>query len=64
MINSSEYYELLEMFEKTFNLKVSAREKDKELWKKGYTYASGEINKIFKAYEMGYSYGKFKEANK
>ena len=64
MIEAKEYYGLLEMFERQHNLKPSDREKDKEIWKKGYTYSNGEINKLFKAFESGYSFAKhlFKES--
>jgi len=57
MIESKEHYELMEMFEKDFDYLRLDREKNKELWKSKQVYQSGEVNQLFLAYRLGYSYG-------
>ena len=58
MIDTKEHYDLMAQFERSFRGLRFDREEDKELWKMGYVYQSGETNKLFLAYRMGYSYGK------
>ena len=59
-LTSKEHYDLMLMFEREFAGTARLdREKDKELWKKGQVYESGETNKLFLAYRKGYSFGKF-----
>src|SRR5690606_10690776 len=53
-----EHYELLEQFEREYQLKPDAREKDKAWWKRGHIYSNGEINRDFQNYRRGYSFGK------
>lgn len=58
-LTSQEHYDLMIMFEKDFAGIRLDREKNKELWKIGQIYESGETNKLFLAYRKGYSFGKF-----
>lgn len=58
MLNTKEHYDLLEAFERDFSEERLDREKDKELWKKGILYESGNTNNLFLAYRLGYSLGK------
>jgi hypothetical protein len=54
-VGSKEHYELLIEFEKNFTGIRLDREKDKNLWKNGQVYENGETNKLYKAYQLGYS---------
>ena len=57
LIKSKEHYDLMDNFEKTFHCERLDKE-DKELWSKGNVYQSGEVNKLFLAFRLGYSAGK------
>lgn len=57
-ITSKEHYELIEQFEKDNRGRRLDKEKDKSLWEKGSIYQDGEVNKLFIAYRLGYSYAK------
>ena len=54
-IGSKEHYEILENFEKNFKYLRLDKEKNKELWSKGYVYENGDANTIYKAFLSGYS---------
>lgn len=58
MIGTTEHYDLLQMFEKTYSNERLDREVNKDSWKRGNVYQSGETNKLYRAYISGYSYGK------
>ncbi|MFA5135677.1 MAG: hypothetical protein WC505_07895 [Patescibacteria group bacterium] len=60
MLFTKEHYELLKDFEKLFKHERLDKE-DKEMWKKGQIYQSGEVNNMFKAFQLGYSFGKVSE---
>lgn len=62
---TKEFYDLMDMFERdllnnSLNLTYSKQLKrePKELWKTKYFYANAEVNTAFKAYILGYTYGK------
>lgn len=57
-LGSKEHYEILDNFEKNFNYLRLDRENDKELWKKGIIYQSGETNNMYNAFIIGYSFGR------
>ena len=57
MLRSKEYYDMMATFEKNFSCERFDKE-DKELWSKGIVYQSGEVNKLFRAFELGYSSAK------
>ena len=59
ILGSKEHFEIMADFEKNFKHLRLDREKDKELNKKGILYQSGETNNLFKAFILGYSFGKF-----
>jgi hypothetical protein len=56
-IGSKEHYEILENFEKNFRGYRLDRE-NKDMWKKGAIYQSGETNSLYNAFILGYSFGK------
>jgi hypothetical protein len=56
-IGSKEHYDILESFEKSFS-DYRLDKENKELWKKGQVYQSGETNKLYQAVMMGYSMGR------
>ena len=45
----------MQRFEKSFSGLRLDREKDKELWKRGFVYENGEANELFMAYRAGYA---------
>lgn len=56
-IGTKEHFEILKNFEKNFpNLRLDKEEKD--LWVKGIVYQSGETNSCYKAFIIGYSFGR------
>lgn len=57
-LHTKEHYDLMAQFERTFQNERLDRETDKELWIKGRIYQSGETNKLFLAYRLGYAFGK------
>lgn len=57
MLFTKEHYDLLAQFERTFHGERLDKE-PQELWSIGQIYQSGEINKLFLAYRMGYAFGK------
>ncbi len=62
-IGSKEHYEILFNFEKNFKEMRLDREKNIDLWKIGQVYENGETNKMYKAFIMGYSFGRAKYLN-
>ncbi len=56
-IGSKEHYEILEQFEKNYKGYRLDRE-DKSLWSMGQTYQDGEVNSFYRAYILGYSFGR------
>lgn len=58
MLKSKEHYDLMAQFEKDFRYKRLDKEENKEQWVRGYVYANGEVNELFKAYRLGYSLAK------
>ena len=57
-IGSKEHYEIIENFDNNFAHQRLDKEKNKSLWKKGQVYENGETNALYKAYIMGYAFGK------
>lgn len=57
MLNTKEHYELLEQFERDFKGKRLDKE-NKVFWASGNIYQSGEVNQLFLAYRLGYSFAK------
>ena len=56
-VGSSEFYELIAMFDREF--KGSRLDKEaKDMWRKGYVYQHGEVNQLFIAYRKGFAFGK------
>lgn len=58
---TKEFYDVMAQFEKdalelTYGKKLEREAKD--LWSRGCFYCNGEINIMFKAYLMGYSYAR------
>lgn len=63
LLKTKEFYEILNVFEKTLKtssiyVRGSYEREDKELWSTGYIYKSGEINDLFKLFHMGVEAGK------
>lgn len=56
-LGSQEHIEIMAMFEREFRGMRMDRE-DKELWKQGNVYQSGETNAAFLAYRKGYAFAK------
>jgi hypothetical protein len=54
---TKEFYEVIEMFEKHFTGRRLDKE-DKARWKEGIVYQHGELNELFKAFRLGYYFGK------
>lgn len=52
-----EHYFIMEQFEKNY-YGMRFEKEEKSMWKNGVIYQSGETNKIFLAYRMGYALGK------
>ena len=57
MIKTKEHYELIDAFELQFKHKCLDKER-KELWTSGAIYQNGEVNQLFLAFRLGYSYGR------
>lgn len=57
MLNTKEHYDLMLKFERDFK-GVRLDRENKELWAKGNIYQDGNVNSLFLAYRMGYSFGK------
>jgi hypothetical protein len=57
MLMTKEHYELMASFEREHKHRRLAREKDKELWKRGAVYEDGHVNELFLAYRKGYALG-------
>jgi hypothetical protein len=57
MLKTKEHYDLLYAFERDFIDKRLDKE-SKDLWEKGIIYQDGNVNNLFKAYRLGYSFGK------
>jgi hypothetical protein len=56
-LHDKEHHELIFQFEKDFPYLPKVKE-PKDLWSKGNIYTNGDANKLFKAYQMGYSFAK------
>lgn len=56
-VGDKEFYELLDMFERTFPSFRKDRE-EPEMWARGNVYQHGEYNKLFLIYRAGYTFGK------
>jgi hypothetical protein len=57
MLKTKEHYDLMAKFELDFKGEALERE-DKELWSIKQIYKNGNVNKLFLAYRLGYSFGK------
>lgn len=57
-ILSKEHMDLMCQFERDFKYERLDREEDKKLWSLGRIYQSGEVNRLFLAYRLGYSFRK------
>lgn len=56
--SSKEHNDLMRQFEHDFKCERLDREEDKKLWSLGHIYQSGEVNRLFLAYRLGYSFRK------
>lgn len=56
MLKTQEHYDLMAMFERDFSGRMDKERK--ELWAQGIVYQDGNVNELFKAYRLGYAYGK------
>ena len=56
-IGSKEHYDILEMFEKSYN-HMRLDKESKELWQSGVIYQDGEVNKLYQSFILGYSLGR------
>lgn len=54
-VGDKEYFEMMAQFEKNFPGERYDKE-PKESWGKGIVYQDGNVNRLFKAYEMGYAF--------
>ena len=54
---SKEFYEMMADFEKAVVTIISARldKEDKSEWCRGNVYQHGEVNKLWKGFQLGYS---------
>ena len=57
MLGTSEHWNLIAQFERDFKGENLERE-DRDMWAKSHIYKNGNVNNLFLAYRMGYSYGK------
>lgn len=57
MLKTKEHYDLLAAFERDFYGQRLEKE-SKDLWTKGIIYQDGNVNNLFKAYRLGYSFRK------
>ncbi len=57
---SKEYYEMMADFEKVATNVISARldKEEKSEWSRGCVYQHGEVNKLFKGFQLGYATAK------
>lgn len=55
---SKEFYEVMELFERSVNRGPKDREKDKEWWGHQQYYCNGELNQRFQLFLQGYHAGK------
>lgn len=55
-LGSKGHEELMKQFEALKPGRID-REKSKELWKKGYVYADGQVNALFVMFRHGAAYG-------
>jgi len=56
-LGTKEHYEILDAFEKSYRHYRLDRE-EKALWAKGQIYQSGETNSLYRAFILGYSFGR------
>ena len=56
-IGSKEHDDIIKSFEKVF-YQLRLEKEEKELWRKGLVYQSGETNSLYKAFIHGYSEGR------
>ena len=61
-IGSKEHGDIISSFERNFPGERFDKE-EKGLWKKGQVYQSGMVNKMYKAYILGYSAGRVEYIN-
>ncbi|MCK9282400.1 MAG: hypothetical protein M0P71_17430 [Melioribacteraceae bacterium] len=61
-IGSKEHDEIIVNFDKEYYY-LNLIKEEKELWYKGQIYANGETNNLFKAYSLGYSFGRLNYLN-
>jgi len=57
-MGSKEHSDILNEFEKLYCYCRLDREINKDLWRKGQVYESGETNNLYKAFIAGYSLGR------
>ena len=53
-VGSKEFYEIVEMFDKEYK-GYRLEKEDKTMWLSGNVYQNGEVNRLFMAYQKGYS---------
>ena len=61
-LGSKEFYEMMQDFEKAVSTVKSARldREDKSVWHLGRIYQHGEVNDMFKGFQMGYGIARLK----
>ena len=54
---NKEFYEMMADFENAIKTIISARldREEKDQWSKGRIYQHGEVNQLWKAFQLGYS---------
>lgn len=58
MLSTKEHQDLMEAFERDYNLTRKHRE-DRSVWSENAFYCDGRINEQFLAFRKGYAFGKF-----
>ncbi len=56
-IGTKEFEDILESFEKNFS-HMRLDKESKEYWRTGQMYENGETNNAYRAYTLGYSFGR------
>ncbi len=56
-VGSKEFYEMMSDFESVVKTVISARldKEEKDQWSKGRVYQHGEVNQLWKGFQLGYS---------
>lgn len=62
MLKTKGHYDLMSQFERDFPYLIKDKE-PKMLWEYGNVYANGKTNELFKAYRIGYVFGKYEAQN-